>query len=225
MWINLFFLFQPVNKLKMRYEEPSFLLTSKNLATYSQTVKSKFPTRESFGEEIAKYFDMGLSKAKTDYWACTPEPHKEGGEHYHFSIKLSGTKSSLGVKNHLYTKHKISVNFSVKHDNYYTAFKYISKSDENVYTSQGHPYLKEIVSLQTKQCINAYRKKSKEKKGAANNEQNNNKVNKKVKRKSLTDYLIWMYQSLWSKIISKVKLSSLQLLMNRKRQGKKILQI
>ena len=65
---------------------------------------------------------MGLPKAKTDYWACTLEPHKEGGEHYHFSIKLSGTKSSLGVKNHLYTKHKISVNFSVKHDNYYTAF-------------------------------------------------------------------------------------------------------
>ena len=31
MWINLFFLFQPVNKLKMRdYEEPSFLLTSKS---------------------------------------------------------------------------------------------------------------------------------------------------------------------------------------------------
>ena len=105
MWINLFFLFQPVNKLKMRdHEEPSFLLTSKNqmrrtyLATSSQAVKSKFPTRESFGEEIAKYFDMGLPKAKTDYWACTLEPHKEGGEHYHFSIKLSGTKAALVLK-------------------------------------------------------------------------------------------------------------------------------
>ena len=48
-----------------------------------------------------------------------------------------------------------------------------------------------------------------------------NKINKTGKTKSLADYPIWMYQSLWLKIISKVKLCSLQLLMNRKRQGKK----
>ena len=83
----------------------------------------------------------------------------------------------VGVENHLYTKHKISANFSDKHDNYYTAFKYINKTDENVYTSQGHPDLKEIGSPQTKQCINAYCKKSKEKKRAGNNEQNNQKQN------------------------------------------------
>ena len=40
-------------------------------------------------------------------------------------------------------------------------------------SSQGHPNLIEIGSPQTKQCINAYRKKSKERKRAANNEQNN----------------------------------------------------
>ena len=52
-----------------------------------------------------------------------------------------------------------------------------------------------------------------------------NNINKMVKRKSIADYLIWTYQNLWLKIISKGKLSSLQLMMNRKRQGKKILQI
>ena len=50
------------------------------------------------------------------------------------------------------------------------------------------------------------------------------KKNETRKVKSLADYPVWMYQSLWSKIISKVKPGSLQLLMNRKRQGKKILQ-
>ena len=49
----------------------------------------------------------------------------------------------------------------------------------------------------------------------------NNKMSKTVERKSLADYPIWVYQSLWSKIISKVKPSSLQLLMNRKMLGKR----
>ena len=78
-----------------------------------------------------------------------------------------------GVKNHLYTNHKISVKFSDKQHNYYTAFTYIRKSNENLYTSQGHPNLKEISSSQIKQYINTYCKKSKEKKRAANNEQSN----------------------------------------------------
>ena len=67
--------------------------------------------------------DMGSSKANID-WACALEPHKEGGEHYHVSIKLRSAKRWLSVKNHLYTKHKISTNFSDKDGNYYTAFKY-----------------------------------------------------------------------------------------------------
>ena len=51
--------------------------------------------------------------------------------------------------------------------------------------SQGHQNLKEIGSPQTKQCINAYRKNSKEKKRAANNKQNNqqNRKNKMSKTK------------------------------------------
>ena len=92
--------------------------------------------------------------------------------------------------------------------------------------SQGHQNLKEIGNLQTKQCINVYHKNSKEKKGATNNKRTIRKQpNKTGEAKSLTDYPIWMYQSLLLKIISKVKTSSLQVLMNRKRQGKKVLQI
>ena len=53
------------------HKEPSFSLMSKNqmrrtcLVTYGQADKSKFP--KNFGEEIAKAFNMGSSKAKTDY--------------------------------------------------------------------------------------------------------------------------------------------------------------
>ena len=43
--------------------------------------------------------------------------------------------------------------------------------------SQGHPNLKEVDSPQIKQCINAYHKKSKEKRRAANNKQNNEQQN------------------------------------------------
>ena len=84
--------------------------------------------------------------------------------------------------------------------------------------SQGHQNLKEIGRSIVK---TQKRKKELE----IINKTINNKMNKKGKTKSLRDYPIWMYQSLWLKIISKVKPSSLQLLMNRKRQGKKILQI
>ena len=49
----------------------------------------------------------------------------------------------------------------------------------------------------------------------------NNKINKTVKRKSLTDYPIWMYKNLWLEIIPKMKQGSLQLLMNRKGRGKR----
>ena len=57
--------------------------------------------------------------------------------------------------------------------------------------SQGHPNLKEIGSSQTKQYINAYRKKSKEKKELQiMNKTMNNKMNKTGKSKSLADYPI-----------------------------------
>ena len=67
--------------------------------------------------------------------------------------------------------------------------------------SQGHQNLKEIGSPQTKQCINTYRKNSKEKKRAANNKQNNqqqneqNRKNKKPKGLSNLDVLEFMVEN------------------------------
>ena len=58
--------------------------------------------------------------------------------------------------------------------------------------SQGHQNLQEIGSPQRKQCINAYRKDSKEKKRAVNNKQNNqqqNEQNWKNKKPSILSNL------------------------------------
>ena len=61
---------------------------------------------------------------------------------------------------------------------------------------------------------------------AANNEQKNEQQNEQNSKKIFfANYLIRVHQSFWLKIILKVKPSSLQLLMNRKRLRKNILQI
>jgi len=156
------------------------------LITYSQANRTKFPTRESFGTEVAKAFDNGSGKAKTLYWACALEPHTDRGEHYHVSIKLSGAKRWLSVKNHLHQKHDVVVHFSDSHDNYYSAFKYISKSDKDVYQSLGHPNLQEIGSPKTKKCVSVYRtnKKNEQTLTQQNAEQN---LPKTIKPKRLSN--------------------------------------
>lgn len=77
------------------FEETFCCLMSKNqirrtyFCNYGHADKSKFLTRASFGEKIAKAFDVGSSKDKADYWACALKPHKEQEEHFHVSTKLS----------------------------------------------------------------------------------------------------------------------------------------
>ena len=65
----------------------------------------------------------------------------------------------------------------LKYVNYYIAFKYTSKSNENIYINQSHPNLKEVVSPQPKQWIHAYSKKSKQNGRTATNEQINEHQN------------------------------------------------
>ena len=60
------------------------------LITYSQAKLEKFPTRLSFGSAIQKTFDASNYKAKTKYWACVLESHKNGGVHYHVSLNVNG---------------------------------------------------------------------------------------------------------------------------------------
>ena len=134
------------------------------LITYSQTDLQKFPSRESFGTEVAFCFDQGSGKCRVEHWACSLEPHKNtSGYHYHVCIKLSAPKRWNMVKNKLRERHNIEVNFSEGHDHYYSAFKYVTKEDKDFFVSEGHPNLQEIGSPKTKKCLSEYRKTQKQK--------------------------------------------------------------
>lgn len=130
------------------------------LVTYSQANLNKFPEREDFSEAVATAFNtVGDSGVKVLYHATCREKHQDGNSHYHCTIKLSGPKRWLRIKNHLSEMFGIVVNFTGDHDNYYSAYKYITKEDPDVYHSTGHPNLKEAVSPKTKHCLKAWRKR------------------------------------------------------------------
>lgn len=145
---------------------PTRVMRRTYLVTYSQADLIKFPTRESFGEEVSNLFDEGSGKVKTLHWACCLEPHHEHGQHYHLAIKLTGPKRWISIKTKFNDRHGAQLNFSEGHDNYYTAYKYICKEDEDVYHSDSHPNLKEAKSPKTNKCVKSYRSSRKAKRSA-----------------------------------------------------------
>ena len=155
------------------------------LVTYSQADLEKFPTRESFGNALVSCFNS-TGKIAVEYWACCLEPHKEtSGHHYHVCVRLSGPKRWNPVKNALIEKHGVVVNFSESHENYYSAYKYVCKTDKNVHQSANHPDLQELGSPPTKKCMSAYKSMCKKRK--SNGKQNEKPKEKKVRRLSNLD--------------------------------------
>ena len=151
------------------------------LVTYSQADLNKFPTRKSFGKCIKEAFNVGAVNVL--YWACCLEEHENGGNHYHMSLKLSGPKRWKSLKQGLTEKHGITINFSDHHDNYYSAYKYVTKEDTHVQHSKKHPDLSNIGSPKTKLSTRAYRE-SRKRKQNEQNEQNKEAKNKKPRRLS-----------------------------------------
>ena len=126
------------------------------LVTYIRADQSKFPTRRSFGEQVVAYFDdKSATKASVQHWACSLEWHENtSGVHYHICVKLS-PKHWKSVKDKMTKNHGVVLNFSDGHDNYYTAYKYVTKEDPEVYLSPGHPNISEIGSPPTSKCVRA----------------------------------------------------------------------
>ena len=116
----------------------------KHLVTYSQANIILLPISESFEQSAADAFNKGSCKLKVLHWACCLKSHQNGGNHYHCSVKLSGSKRRTAVKDTL-----IHVHFSDAHDNCLSVFKYITKSNLNIFLSFKHPNMQEMSSPKT----------------------------------------------------------------------------
>lgn len=133
------------------------------LVTYSRADLELFPDRADFGRAVAEAFDVGASKVKTYYYAVCRESHRDGTQHYHVAIKLTGPKRWLGAKQHIMDNHGVVVHFSDEHDSYFSAYRYVCKEDDDVFLSEGHPNLAEVGPPATQHCIQANRNKRKRK--------------------------------------------------------------
>jgi hypothetical protein len=77
----------------------------------------------------------------------------------------------------------------------YTAYKYVTKKDPEVYLSPGHPNLEEIGSPRTSKCVRAYRSASRKRSSSTPMGKNNEKAKKtiNIKRTSnleVSDFII-----------------------------------
>ena len=135
------------------------------LLTYSQANLEKFPNCESFANAIVSAFNDRKSTKSLKEWACCIENHKDSGKHYHMSVNLSGPRRWKPIRDLIYTRHGISVNFSLKTCGYVAAYRYVAK-DKNisdVLLSSNHSNMEVIGSPQTKKAMCIYREKSKNK--------------------------------------------------------------
>ena len=61
--------------------------------------------------------------------------------HFHMAIKLSNTSRWQAIRKLVDNKYGIKLNFSNKHENYYTAYEYVVKEDPDFILSADHPDL------------------------------------------------------------------------------------
>ena len=109
------------------------------LITYSQVEVQKVPTREAFVNIVVEA--VNSIGADIKQWVCCEENHEQGGVHYHIAIKLSKRHRWLQIKRYIEAHYSVVTHFSSLHSNYYSAWRYVTKSDEQCIESEGHPDL------------------------------------------------------------------------------------
>ena len=102
------------------------------------------------------------------------------------ALKLSCPKRWLHWKNEIYNKHKIVIHFS-EHENYYSAFRYISKHDAEIYLSSEHPNLQKIGSRNTKHCHKMYARRRLE---APSSSKVSNTKSKRLSNLDVPDFIV-----------------------------------
>lgn len=133
-------------------EELSTSLGARNvrqvyLLTYSQANEERFPTRRHFADAVIDAFKNNT--AQIEHWVCARENHSNGGIHYHLAVKLDRIQRWLTIRNALHEEHGINVHFSSSHYNYYSAWSYVTKEDDDVLESDGHPDLRNAPAPRT----------------------------------------------------------------------------
>lgn len=133
------------------------------LLTYSQANLDLFPSREEFALAVIRSFSNG--NAKIIHWCCCREKHQNSGEHYHLALKLDRNQRWLSSKELLQHEYGITVNYSSRHHNYYSAWKYVTKTDNNYLESGDHPDLKNSHEPRTSSASRARRSSKRSRKG------------------------------------------------------------
>ena len=106
------------------------------LITYSQADVVRFLTRHSFVGAVLYLFHN--TPAKIMHWSCCMEKHPDsGGSHFHLALKLFRNHQWLPSKRFLFERCGISFTFSHS-QNYFSAWKYVTKQDKEFVQSLGH---------------------------------------------------------------------------------------
>ena len=109
------------------------------LITYSQVNADLFPTRESFVNIVCEAFTA--CNVDILQCVCAKENYKQSGFHFHTTVKLKERHRWKRVRNYITEKHGVHVNFSNRHDKYFSAWKYTTKEGLEYIQSEGHPDL------------------------------------------------------------------------------------
>ena len=93
------------------------------LITYSQADTEIVSSHYSFAVIVLDSFQNADPRSQNQVvqWVRSEESHKEGGIHYHMAVKLDQNRRWLKVRNYADTKHRVKLNFSSVHANYYSA--------------------------------------------------------------------------------------------------------
>ena len=126
------------------------------LITYSQVDADLFPTRQSFANIVCEAF-MSCNVVILQ-WVCTKENHTQSGFHFHMTVKLKERHRWKRVRDYIAKEHGVLVNFSNRHDNYFSAWKYTTKEDLEFIQSEGHPDLTDIQPPQSMRASEACRR-------------------------------------------------------------------
>lgn len=120
------------------------------LITYSKADVEIIASRDSFAVVVLDSFQNAdpTSKSKVVKWVCSQERHQNGEIHYHMAVKLDRNRRWLSVRNYADKKHGLKLNFSSTHANYFSAWKYTTKDDNEYLESEGHPDLKNAPQTQ-----------------------------------------------------------------------------